>query len=685
MQPITYPPTKQVDHVDDYHGTLVADPYRWLEDLDAEDTAAFVAAQNEVTFAYLDRIPYRAAWKRRLEQVWDYDKYGAPQRLGDGSYLYARQTGLQNQFTVHVTADPKADGRLLLDPNEWSADGTVALTSWSPSDDGRLLAYAIASGGSDWNEWKVVDVASGEHLADHITKTKFSGASWDHEGAGFYYSRYDDVPADAGLERMNLNHKVYYHRLGAPQAEDELVYERPDHPDWLLFGAVSEDGRWLVVTAARGTDPQNGLFVKDLSKPGATIEPLFDAFDAEYLFLGNDGERFYVKTDLDAPRGRVVAVDNGAVTDLVPEQPDALQAVSLVGDHFFAQYLHDAHSLVRVHHLDGSPEREVELPGLGTATGFAGKRTDSETYFGFTSFTTPNEIWRYDVASGSAERLRRPEVAFDPDAFETTQVFYESKDGTRVPMFLTHKRGLARDGSNPTYLYGYGGFNVPQTPAFAITMVPWLEMGGVYAVANIRGGSEYGEEWHQAGVKHNRQNVFDDFIAAGEWLIASGVTSSARLAIGGGSNGGLLVGACITQRPDLFGAARAAVGVLDMLRFHTFTIGWAWTSDYGSADDPEDFKTIYAYSPLHNLRPGTAYPSLILTTADHDDRVVPSHSFKFAAAIQAAQGGPRPVLLRVDVRAGHGMGKPTAKLIEEAADVFSFLAHELGVESVPWA
>jgi len=678
--PLTYPVTSRIDQVDDYHGTAVADPYRWLEDLDAPETAAWVEQQNDVTFGYLGGIPFRASIRDRLEKLWDHDKYGIPFRAGD-TYFFAHQTGLQNQFVVSVASSLDEEPRLLVDPNTWSDDGTVALIDMAASRDGRYLAYGSSSGGSDWQEWRVVDVATGQLLPDHLEHVKFSGAAWTADGAGFFYSRFDDPSKD--FEAANFNQKIYYHRLGTPQADDELVYARPDHPDWLLFGSVSDDGRWLVIWLQRGTDPKNGLAIQDLSEAGDDVRELFADFDAAYNLVGNDGDTFFIQTDQHAPLGRVIAVDvrdPSRRREVVPEAGDALVGTTLVSDRLFCQYLSHARSVVKVFALDGTSERDVDLPGLGTAAGFGGRREHTETFYVFTSVTEPATIYRYDIAAGSSTLYRRPHVAFDPEAYETSQVFYESKDGTRVPMFITHRKGVALDGQNPTLLYGYGGFNVPMVPQFAVSVIGWLEIGGVYATACLRGGSEYGEEWHLAGTKERKQNVFDDFIAAAEWLIATGYTSTPKLAINGGSNGGLLVGACITQRPDLFGAARIAVGVLDMLRFHRFTIGWGWTSDYGCADELEDFKYLYAYSPLHNVKPGTCYPATLITTADHDDRVVPSHSFKFAATLQPAQACDKPVLIRVDVRAGHGMGKPTAKLIDEAADVWSFLAANLGIE-----
>lgn len=676
-----YPKTAKTNVVDNYHGTAVADPYRWLEDDNSPETRAWVAAQNEVTFAHLNAIPGRDALRERLTQLWNFERYGVPFKEGD-RYFYLRNDGLQNQSVLYTVDSLEGEPRVLLDPNTLSADGTVALSGISLSDDGNLLAFGLATAGSDWNEWKVRDVRTGEDLPDHLKWVKFSSAAWTKDGSGFFYSRYDAPKPGDALKGVNKFHKLYFHRLGTDQSADELIYERPEQPDWGFGGAVTEDGKYLVIEASEGTDPKNRVLYKDLSKPGSPVVELLMNFDASYNFVGNAGPMFWFKTDLSAPRGRLIVVDitNPAREhwrEVLPQTEETLEGVSVVNNQFIAEYLKDAHSVVKVFNLDSSLEREVTLPGLGSVGGFGGKRWDTETFYGFTSFTTPGTIYRYDAATGESTLFRQPKVDFDDSAYETKQVFYTSKDGTRVPMFIVHKRGLALDGTNPTLLYGYGGFNVSLTPSFSVSRVAWLEMGGVYALANLRGGGEYGEDWHQAGTKLNKQNVFDDFIAAAEWLIANGYTSPARLAIQGGSNGGLLVGACMTQRPELFGAALPAVGVMDMLRFHKFTIGWAWCSDYGSADNADEFKALYAYSPYHNLKPGVRYPTTMITTADHDDRVVPAHSFKFAARLQEYHRGENPVLIRIETKAGHGAGKPTAKQIEEKTDELSFLKQAL--------
>jgi len=684
--PLHYPATRTVDQVDVFHGVQVADPYRWLEDLDSAETAAWVAAQNQVTTAYLAEIPERERIQRRLTELWNFEKYAVPAKAGD-RYFFAKNDGLQNQAVIYTLDRLNGTPRMLIDPNTLSADGTIALTALSVSDDGKLMAYGLSSGGSDWEEWRVRDVATGQDLPDRLQWVKFSTTAWTHDHQGFFYSRYDEPKAGEQLEQANYFQKLYYHRLGTPQSADRLVYERPDHKDWGFLAQVTDDGRYLVIQVWKGTEIENGILYQDLGDPGSPMRELLGAFDASYDFLGNDGPVFWFKTNLGAPRGRVIAVDARSPAhehwhEVLAEKPETLEGVSVLHDNFVALYLKDAHSQVRVFDLEGKPLREIAFPGLGAAAGFTGKRRDSETFYLFTTFTSPAAVYHYDLVTGKSTLFRQPKVAFDPSRYETKQVFYTSKDGTRVPMYVTARKGLPLDGNNPTLLFGYGGFNISMTPAFAIPNLVWMEMGGVYAVPNLRGGGEYGEEWHQAGSKLKKQNVFDDFTAAAQWLIDHHYTRTDRLAISGRSNGGLLIGAALTQRPDLFGAAWVGVGVLDMLRFHKFTIGWGWVSDYGSPDNPEEWKALYAYSPYHNLHPGTHYPATFITTADHDDRVVPAHSFKFAAALQKDQGGEAPVLLRIETRAGHGSGKPTSKQIEEATDGFAFLVRQLGMKDV---
>ncbi|MGB8509262.1 MAG: prolyl oligopeptidase family serine peptidase [Pyrinomonadaceae bacterium] len=679
-----YPEAHRGAQVDDYHGTKVSDPYRWLEDLDSAETKAWVEAENRLTFAYLNEIPERARIKERLTKLWNYERFGVPTKEGS-RYVYTKNNGLQNQSVLYTVTSLDGEPKLLLDPNTLSTDGTIALGGTSFTQDGKLMAYGLAASGSDWEEWRVRDVETGKDLPDTIKWVKFSGASWATDGRGFYYSRYDEPKEGSKLAAVNEYQKLYFHKLGTAQTEDALVYERPDHKDWGFGGYVTEDGRYLIINVWQGSDVKNRVYFKDLFTKNSPVIKLLDDFDASYSFVGNDGPVFWFQTNGGAARGKVIAVDTRHADranwkTIVPETAETIDTVSVVGDQLVVSYLKDAHTQVKVFDRAGKLIREVEFPGLGTAAGFGGKRKDKETFYSFTGFTNPTTIYRYDMRTGKSTIFRQPKVDFNPADYETKQVFYTSKDGTRVPMFITHRKGLKLDGTNPTYLYGYGGFNISETPAFSVSILVWMEMGGVFAEANLRGGGEYGEDWHQAGTKLRKQNVFDDFISAAEWLIANKYTSTPKLAIGGGSNGGLLVGAALTQRPDLFGAALPAVGVMDMLRFQKFTIGWAWTSDYGSSDDPSMFKALYAYSPLHNVKPGTIYPPTLITTADHDDRVWPGHSFKFAATMQAAQAGPAPVLIRVETKAGHGAGKPVSKTIEEAADRWGFLVRALNMK-----
>ncbi|MFZ4429696.1 MAG: prolyl oligopeptidase family serine peptidase [Phycisphaerales bacterium] len=730
-----YPPAKTVDQVDDYHGVKVADPYRWLEDPDSAESRQWIDAQNKLTEGYIRGVPERQAIIDRITKLWNFEKYGTPSKQG-GRYFWSYNSGLQNQSVIYTADSLGGEGRVLLDPNTLKADGTMALAGMAVSDDGRYAAYGIAEAGSDWNTWKVRDIATGKDTDDVINWVKFSGASFTKDGKGFFYSRFDAPAAGENkLTGSNFHQKVFYHVIGTPQDKDVLVYERADEKDWGFGAGVTEDGRFVVMSVSKGTDPKNRVFYRDLAamplgaaaatgdaaiadverRIKAAVEggkaddaalsglraeranliaaagnasrgfvELLNDFDASYDFVTNIGSVFYFRTDLKAPMGRMIAIDTASPErsnwrEVIPQSDATIQGVSFVGQHFFVSYLRDARSEVKVFDAKGAFVRDVALPGIGTAGGFGGKSTDTETFYSFSGFTTPARTYRHNVATGESTLFKEAKVAFNPDAYETTQVFYTSKDGTRVPMFIASKKGLKRDGSSPTLLYGYGGFNIPLTPAFSVSNLVWMEMGGVYAVANIRGGGEYGEAWHQAGTKLRKQNVFDDFIAAGEYLVKEKYTSPEKLAIRGGSNGGLLVGACIAQRPDLFGAALPEVGVLDMLRFHKFTIGHAWTSDYGSAENADEFKALFAYSPLHNLKKGTCYPPTMVMTADHDDRVVPAHSFKFAAALQAAQAAdcPSPALIRIESRAGHGAGKPTAKVIEEAGDRWSFLIRAL--------
>jgi prolyl oligopeptidase len=680
---LTYPVAKKLDQLDNYHGTMVADPYRWLEDANSAETKQWVTAQNAVTQAYLDQIPQRAAIRERLTRLWNYERYSVPGKEG-GRYFYSRNDGLQNQSVLYTQKTLTDTPRVLLDPNTMSSDGTVALAGLAVSPDGKLLAYSTAASGSDWNEIRVRDIETGKDIEDHIKWVKFSSTAWTKDGKGFFYSRYDEPKEATKLADVNYFQKLYFHRIGTPQSADTLVYDRPDQKEWGFGGHTTDDGRYLIITTTRGTAPKYRVSYKDLSKPDSKVVDLIDNFDAGYDFIDNVGTTFYFSTDRKAPKKRIVAIDitkpqESNWKEIVAEQGETLTGADIINNQLVLEYLKDARAVVRVHDLKGKPVREIKLPGIGSVGGLSGKRTDTETFYSFTGFTTPTTIYRLNMKTGESSAFRQPKVDFNPADYETRQQFYTSKDGTKVPMFIVSKKGLKLDGQNPTYLYGYGGFNISMTPGFSPANLAWMEMGGVYVVANLRGGGEYGEAWHQAGTKLQKQNVFDDFIGAAEWLVANKVTSPQKLAIGGGSNGGLLVGAAMTQRPELFGAALPAVGVMDMLRFHKFTIGWAWTSDYGSSENPDEFKVLVKYSPLHNLKPGTCYPATMVTTADHDDRVVPAHSFKFAAAAQAAQAGAAPILIRIETKAGHGAGKPTAKQIEEVADRWGFLARELKV------
>lgn len=683
---LVYPVTRTTNQVDTYHGIEIADPYRWLEDDNSAETKAWVAAQNRLTFDYFKQIPQRDAIRKRMKRLWGFERFGVPFKEGD-RYFYTHNDGLQNQAVLYTLPSLDAKPRVLLDPNRLSRDGTIALSGLSVSHDGNYLAYGISVAGSDWEEWKIRDVRTGRDTTDDLKWVKDSGAAWTRDGSGIFYSRFDAPSEATKLTAANYFQKLYFHRLGTPQSADKLIYHRDDHKDWGFAGDVTEDGRYLIISVWQGTDRRNRVYYLDLTRADAQVVELLNDFDAQYQFIDNGGPVFWFRTDLDAPRGRVIAVDitkpgRANWREVVPQAAETLAGANLVNNSFICTYLKDAHSQVKIFSTAGSLVREIELPGIGTTGGFGGKRTDTETFYSFSGYTTPGIIYRYDLTTGTSSVFREPKVAFIPADYETKQVFYASKDGTRVPMFITYKKGIKLDGQNPTLLYGYGGFDISITPSFSVANLVWMEMGGVYAVANIRGGNEYGEAWHEAGMKLHKQNVFDDFIAAAEWLVANGYTCPKKLAISGASNGGLLIGACETQRPDLFGACLPQVGVMDMLRFNKFTIGWGWTSDYGSPEDPEEFRALRAYSPLHNIRPGTPYPPTLVLTGDHDDRVVPAHSFKFAATMQAAQSGDAPVLIRIETRAGHGAGKPTSKILDEAADKWAFLVKALGMNAI---
>jgi prolyl oligopeptidase len=681
--PIQYPQARREDRVETLHGTAVLDPYRWLEHdvRTTPEVKAWVEAQNKITSAYLAAIPQRTAVQKRITDLWNYEKYTPPSKVG-GKYFFRKNDGLQNQSVLYVTERMDGEPRVLLDPNAWSKDGTVALGAAVVSPDAKFVAYSTSDAGSDWETWKVLDIATAKPLSDELKWVKFSGAAWTADGKGFFYSRYDEPKPGEAFQSVNLNQRVMYHRVGTAQTDDVLVYKRPDHPEWGFESTVTDDGRYLVLTTWQGTDNRYRITYRDLSEPLAMPVDLIDKFENDYTFIDNDGPVLYFRTDLDAPNNRVIAIDTRKPDrkdwkEIVPEAKEKLEEVSLVGNTLVANYLKDAHSQIKLFSPSGAFLKEIELPGLGSAEGFGGKRTDTETFFIFSSYATPPVIFRYDFLTGKTTEVRSAKVKFDPKQYEVRQVFVESTGGAKVPLFITLKTGTKLDGTNPTLLYGYGGFNIALTPGFTPGIAAWLEMGGIYVVANLRGGGEYGKGWHKAGTKLTKQNVFDDFIKAAEYLIREKYTSSEKLAIKGGSNGGLLIGAVMTQRPDLFGACLPHVGVMDMLRFHKFTAGRFWVDDYGSPDDPAEFKALFAYSPYHNLKRGAKYPPTMVITADTDDRVVPGHSFKFAANLQYCQGGDAPVLARIEVRAGHGAGKPTAKIIEELADEYAFLMKNL--------
>ena len=680
LQP--YPETERGEVVENYFGTEVADPYRWLEDDRSEATAAWVAAVNAVTEDYLAQIPFRDAIRERLTELWNYPKEGAPAKHGDWWYYYYND-GLQNQSVLYRTKTPGEAGEVFLDPNTLSEDGTVALAAASFSKDGRYLAYAAAASGSDWVEIRVMDTATGQLTEDRINWVKNSGAQWAPDSEGFYYSAYD-APKGGVYSEQNQYQKIRYHRIGTPQSADRLVYEDPAHPLRYFWAWPSEDGEWLFVLASDGTSGTEVLSRKSTEKRFRTLLP---GFDADYgVVTVRDGWLYYV-TNRDASNYALRRIDlNNPSKDevVIPEHgQNLLEGVGTAGGYLFAQYLKDAQSQIAQYDYDGKLVREVALPAIGTAGGFDGEKEDTQLYYTLTNYTSPATIYRYDIATGASTLYKAPEVRFDPSLFITEQVFYPSKDGTRVPMFITRRKDMKLDGKNPCLLYGYGGFQISLTPGFSPAALMFVEQGGIYCVANLRGGLEYGEAWHRAGMLENKQNVFDDFIAAAEYLIAEKYTSKERLAINGGSNGGLLVGACEVQRPDLYAVCLPSVGVMDMLRYHKFTIGWGWAVEYGSSEDPEQFKYIYKYSPLHNIKDGVEYPATLITTGDHDDRVVPAHSFKFAATMQHAQAGPEPVLIRIETNAGHGAGKPIAKRLDEATDIYSFLFWNIGVDYKP--
>lgn len=683
--PVKYPVTEKVEQVDDIFGVKVADPYRWLENDVRTDpkVAAWVAEQNKVTDAYLATLPGRQVFRDRMRQLYNYERYGLPTRKG-GRYFYSRNTGLQNQSVLYVRDRLDGEGRVLIDPNLWAKDGATALGGYSPSEDGTKLLYSIQDGGTDWRTLKVMDVATGKDLGDSLEWVRGLG-SWMKDGSGFFYTRYPEPPAGQKYQALTLNSKVYFHKLGTPQSADRLVYETPDLPKRGHYASVTDDGRYLLIYTSEGTDNRNELTLVDLKSSDWAPRKLITGLDNDWSVIGNVGTTFYMQTNKGAPRNRIVTMDvaqaNPQPVELVAEDKAVLDGSGIVGGMLVAQYMVDVKSEVRRYGLDGKLVGKVALPGIGSAGGFGGDPDNPETFFAFTSFATPSTIYRYDVKTGKATVWAAPKVNFDPNAYEVRQVFYPSKDGTKIPMFIVHKKGLR--GPAPTILYGYGGFNISLTPSFSATRIAWMEQGGVIAQPNLRGGGEYGKAWHDAGRLANKQNVFDDMIAAAEYLDKQGIASPKTTVIQGGSNGGLLVGAVINQRPDLFAAALPAVGVMDMVRFDRWTAGRYWVDDYGYPSKEADFKALYAYSPYHNVRSGQAYPAILATTADTDDRVVPGHTFKYTAAIQSADIGPKPHLVRIETRAGHGSGKPTDKIIDEAADLWAFSAKWTGMQVKP--
>ncbi|MFT7332725.1 MAG: prolyl oligopeptidase [Sphingobacteriales bacterium] len=680
---ITYPETKKVDHVDDYFGTKIADPYRWLEIDTAADVKDWVTRQNEVTNNYLAQIPYRQSIMDRFEKLYNYEKYGAPFKAGD-NYFFFLNDGLQNQSVLYIQTSLDAEPEVFLDPNKLSDDGTVALSTFSPSLDGKYVVYGTSTGGSDWVDMYVMEVATKTKMSDELNWVKFSGASWAKDG--FYYSRYDAPKKGDKLSGKNEFHKVYFHKLGTLQSDDKLVFQDDKNPQRNFYAGTTEDQSFVYLVGSQGTSG-NSFRAKNLKAGQKEFTVIVSDFDNEYSVIDNIGSKLLVLTDKDAPRYRLVLIDpkNPAPKnwkEIIPQKDEVLRSVSTAGGKIFANYMKDASSKIYIHKMDGTQESEVILPALGTAGGFGGKMADKEVFYSFSSFLYPSTIYRYNIESGESTLFRKSNIDFNVDDYETKQVFYKSKDGTEIPMFIVHKKGLKMDGNNPTLLYGYGGFNISLTPGFSVSRLIFLENGGIYAQANLRGGGEYGEDWHKAGMLDKKQNVFDDFISAGEYLVKEKYTSSKKLAIEGRSNGGLLVGACMLQRPDLFAVALPGVGVMDMLKYHTFTIGWAWAVEYGSSADSNHFQNLIKYSPVHNVLDGVSYPATLVTTADHDDRVVPAHSFKFISALQAKHKGDNPVLIRVEVDAGHGAGKPTEKIIEENGDKWAFVFENLGMKPI---
>lgn len=678
---IEYPKTKKVDVKDNYFGTIVNDQYRWLENDTSQAVKEWVIEENKITFDYLNKIPFRNKIKERYSQLFNYPKYSAPFK-GGKNYFFFKNEGLQNQSVLYIQKGLDGTPQLFLDPNKLKSDGTVALTNYAISKDGKYFAYGTASGGSDWNEYYVMNVSSKKKLNDHLNWIKFSGISWFKNG--FFYSRYPKPAKGSELTSSNQFHTIYYHKVGADQKDDKRIFGDNKNPKMTFYAQTTDDEKYLIIYSSKGTN-NNALNVRDLSKPNSQIKTIISTFDNNYTVVDNIGKKLLVLTDRKASKNKLVLIDPYRPNEsnwkvIIPEKEDVLRSVQIIGGKIIANYMKDASSHIYIYDINGKYEKEIKLPTLGTVRGFSGKKEDNIAFYTFTSFTYPSSIYKFEVSSGRSTLFRQPKLDFDFSIYKTEQKFYTSKDGTKIPMFIVYKKGTKLDGSSPMYLYGYGGFNISLTPSFSSSRLIWLEQGGIFAMPNLRGGGEYGEAWHKAGIKLRKQNVFDDFISAAEYLIKNKYTSADKLVCAGRSNGGLLIGAVINQRPDLFRVALPAVGVMDMLRFQKFTIGWAWVSDYGSSDDSLQFKALYKYSPLHNIKSELNYPAVLITTADHDDRVVPGHSFKYTATLQEKYKGENPILIRIGVRAGHGSGKPTSKIIEEQTDIWSFVFYNLGIE-----
>lgn len=680
-QRLSYPEARKERHADVYFGVTVPDPYRWMEDFNSDEVKEWVKKENEVTFSYLDKIPFRDKIRTRLNEIWNYPKYGAPFKAGE-YYFFYKNNGMQNQSVLYIQKGIDGTPEVFLDPNTFSEDGTISISMISPSKDGKYFAYGISKAGSDWNEFFVMDVATKTKLNDHLKWVKFSGASW--QGDGFYYNRYDAPEEGKELSSKNESQKVYYHKVGTDQSADELKWEDKEHPEFTASIYLSKDQRFMYMSKGKRGVRGNELYYKDLTKGDTEFKPIATGFGDSYSVINNLDDIIYINTNKDAPKNKVVKYDtkDNVFSEVISEKSEVLSGASISNGKFLIQYMKDASDRIYTYDLNGSMIEEISLPTFGTVSGFRAEKDENEVYFTFTSFLYPSVIMKYDIVSGNLSTYRKSDVKFDAEKYETNQIFYKSKDGTKVPMFIVHKKGLKFDGKNPTLLYGYGGFNASMKPSFSTANIILLENGGVYALANIRGGGEYGKEWHMAGTKLNKQNVFDDFIAAGEYLISKGYTSSEYLAVEGGSNGGLLVGAVINQRPELFRVAFPAVGVMDMLKYQKFTIGWAWVTDYGSSDDSTQFKNLLGYSPYHNIKEGINYPATMITTSDHDDRVVPAHSYKYAARLQEVYKGENPVIIRVEVNAGHGAGRPTKMIIEAVTDKWAFMFYNMGITPI---